>query len=333
MSSERPPFAVEPEVVAVLETLWRNDHAAYLVGGGVRDALLGLPGSDWDVATDARPERILAVFPGGTYENRFGTVLARGLRDHHLPARAPLRRSPPAGQRHLQQRHLRGPGPPRPDHQRHRVGPRSGDGGTAGGPCGRPGRPPGRLVRAVGDASRRFDEDALRLLRARAHRGQAGLHHRAGDMGGHGDPCRRYRVGLGRARLQRGQGHAGPGPAVASLPTAARVRHPGHCAAGTASARGRWRRGQARAVSCGRSTCSTQSRPGSPATSVWPGRPSWARSGLSAPVRRWSGCTSQGRDRDAVALLVDQARVDVRPGLGRCGRAPLHGPGATRSHR
>ena len=79
MSSERPPFAVQPEVMAVLEVLWRHGHAAYLVGGGVRDALLGLPGTDWDVATDARPERILRLFPGASYENRFGTVLARGL--------------------------------------------------------------------------------------------------------------------------------------------------------------------------------------------------------------------------------------------------------------
>ena len=63
----------------VLETLWQNGHAAYLVGGGVRDALLGRTVADWDVATDARPERILEVFPGGTYENRFGTVQARGL--------------------------------------------------------------------------------------------------------------------------------------------------------------------------------------------------------------------------------------------------------------
>ena len=64
MATERPPFPVETEVIAVLATLWQAGHGAYLVGGGVRDALLGIHISDWDVATDARPERILALFPG-----------------------------------------------------------------------------------------------------------------------------------------------------------------------------------------------------------------------------------------------------------------------------
>ncbi len=166
MSTERPPFAVEPEVLAVLETLWHNDHAAYLVGGGVRDALLGLRVSDWDVATDARPERILKVFPGGTYENRFGTVLARGLEittfrrehryaDHRRPdsvtfsddiyedlARRDLTINAIAWGR-------RGPAM-----AARLVDPADGQGDLRA-----------HLVRAVGDPSRRFDEDALRLLR------------------------------------------------------------------------------------------------------------------------------------------------------------------------
>lgn len=60
--------------MAVLQSLWDSGHAAYLVGGGVRDALLGKPVTDWDVATDALPERMLELFPTGHYENRFGTV-------------------------------------------------------------------------------------------------------------------------------------------------------------------------------------------------------------------------------------------------------------------
>jgi putative nucleotidyltransferase with HDIG domain len=43
----------------------------------VRDALLGRPADDWDLATDARPDRLLAVFPGAVYENQFGTVAVR----------------------------------------------------------------------------------------------------------------------------------------------------------------------------------------------------------------------------------------------------------------
>ncbi len=57
--------------------LWAHGHAAYVVGGSVRDALLGRAADDWDLATDARPDRLLAVFPGAVYENQFGTVAIR----------------------------------------------------------------------------------------------------------------------------------------------------------------------------------------------------------------------------------------------------------------
>jgi len=67
-------IAAPAAVHGVLDALWRGGQAAYLVGGGVRDALLGRAVIDWDVATDARPERIIEVFPAGRYENRFGTV-------------------------------------------------------------------------------------------------------------------------------------------------------------------------------------------------------------------------------------------------------------------
>ena len=48
---------------AVLETLEAAGHPAYFVGGCVRDALLGRPVHDYDVATSARPEEVTALFP------------------------------------------------------------------------------------------------------------------------------------------------------------------------------------------------------------------------------------------------------------------------------
>ena len=60
-----------------MERLWAHGHAAYVVGGSVRDALLGRAADDWDLATDARPDRVLAIFPGAVYENQFGTVAIR----------------------------------------------------------------------------------------------------------------------------------------------------------------------------------------------------------------------------------------------------------------
>ncbi len=53
-------------------------HAAYVVGGVVRDALLGRPASDWDLATSASPDEVRAVFPDSAYENAFGTVGVHG---------------------------------------------------------------------------------------------------------------------------------------------------------------------------------------------------------------------------------------------------------------
>jgi tRNA nucleotidyltransferase (CCA-adding enzyme) len=68
-------------VESLLERLWAHGQAAYVVGGSLRDALLGRRPADWDLATDARPDRILAIFPGSTYENRFGTVAVREADD------------------------------------------------------------------------------------------------------------------------------------------------------------------------------------------------------------------------------------------------------------
>ena len=65
---------VPASVRALLETLWRNGHAAYVVGGSVRDVLMGRPATDWDLATSALPEQTEALFERTLYENRFGTV-------------------------------------------------------------------------------------------------------------------------------------------------------------------------------------------------------------------------------------------------------------------
>ena len=48
---------------AVVATLREAGHHAYLVGGCVRDLLLGRAPKDFDVATDAHPEAICALFP------------------------------------------------------------------------------------------------------------------------------------------------------------------------------------------------------------------------------------------------------------------------------
>jgi tRNA nucleotidyltransferase (CCA-adding enzyme) len=167
VDSERPPFPVHRDVTSVLESLWQAGHGGYLVGGGVRDALLGLPVTDWDIATDARPERIMRIFPGSAYQNRFGTVLARGLEvttfrrdhryaDHRRPDSVTFSQDifEDLARRDLTINAIAW-GRRGPDAAPRIVDPADGQGDLEA-----------RLVRAVGDPDRRFDEDALRLLRA-----------------------------------------------------------------------------------------------------------------------------------------------------------------------
>ncbi|MFQ5676224.1 MAG: CCA tRNA nucleotidyltransferase [bacterium] len=49
-------------------------HEAYLVGGCLRDLLLGKEPKDWDIATSAKPEEVQRLFSDSVYENQFGTV-------------------------------------------------------------------------------------------------------------------------------------------------------------------------------------------------------------------------------------------------------------------
>jgi putative nucleotidyltransferase with HDIG domain len=62
----------------VVSKLRAGGHQAFLVGGCVRDLLLGVAPKDFDVATDARPQRIVELFPGsGQVGAHFGVVLVR----------------------------------------------------------------------------------------------------------------------------------------------------------------------------------------------------------------------------------------------------------------
>lgn len=53
---------ISPNTLKVLYRLHKHGYEAYLVGGGVRDLLLGREPKDFDVATDARPEEVRALF-------------------------------------------------------------------------------------------------------------------------------------------------------------------------------------------------------------------------------------------------------------------------------
>jgi len=60
----------------IVQTLRQQGFQAYLVGGCVRDLLLGREPKDYDVATSATPDQVMSIFPE-TYAvgAQFGVVL------------------------------------------------------------------------------------------------------------------------------------------------------------------------------------------------------------------------------------------------------------------
>ena len=166
------------EVWQVLQALEAKGHEAYVVGGCVRDSLLGLAPGDWDICTSALPEEVTACFPAKN-------VIATGIKHGMVTV---LR-----GGRALEVTTYRQDGPYHD--KRHPSGvvfvrllkedlarrdftvnamayhPRTGIADPYGGLADlRAG-----TLRAVGDARQRFEEDALRILRALRFAGRLGL--------------------------------------------------------------------------------------------------------------------------------------------------------------
>jgi len=153
---------------AVIGRLRAAGHQAWLVGGSVRDVLLGGQPKDFDISTDERPGRLLDLFPdAGLVGAQFGVVLVRDgrtqvevatFRSDHLYA---------DGRRPSE---VRFETDPREDVLRRdftinglMMDPATGEvldyvGGRRDLEA--------RLVRAIGDPGTRFAEDHLRLLRA-----------------------------------------------------------------------------------------------------------------------------------------------------------------------
>lgn len=62
------------EIIEIFKKFQNSNYKLYLVGGAVRDLLLKKEIKDWDFTTDAKPEEILKIVPQGYYNNQFGTV-------------------------------------------------------------------------------------------------------------------------------------------------------------------------------------------------------------------------------------------------------------------
>src|SRR3990172_11431118 len=67
-------FKIPTEIVNIAGNLQKAGYQTHLVGGCVRDLIIGREPKDWDITTDAKPEEIQRIFPDNVYENKFGTV-------------------------------------------------------------------------------------------------------------------------------------------------------------------------------------------------------------------------------------------------------------------
>jgi len=173
-SQQRPGLAHNVSVNSrelansVCETLLQRGHQAFLVGGCVRDLLLGRQPADYDVTTDAIPDRVSELFPDSIAVGaRFGVILV--LRDGAKVEVATFRRD--VG--YSDGRHPDGvvyAATPEDDVSR-RDFTINGllmrhDSGQVLDFVGGQADLRDRIVRAIGDPVRRFAEDKLRMLRA-----------------------------------------------------------------------------------------------------------------------------------------------------------------------
>ena len=67
-------FKLSKEVVDFMDVFKKNKFEIYLVGGALRDLLLGKDTDNWDFTTNATPDNILKLFPDSFYHNDYGTV-------------------------------------------------------------------------------------------------------------------------------------------------------------------------------------------------------------------------------------------------------------------
>jgi len=67
-------FDIPKEIKDLTLKLENAGFEAFIVGGCVRDLLIGKTPKDWDITTNATPEEIQNIFPESFYENTFGTV-------------------------------------------------------------------------------------------------------------------------------------------------------------------------------------------------------------------------------------------------------------------
>ncbi|MBI2029656.1 CCA tRNA nucleotidyltransferase [Candidatus Gottesmanbacteria bacterium] len=153
-------------VIKTISILKDNNFQAFLVGGSVRDLLMGKITQNWDFTTDCPPEEILKLFRNSFYDNKFGTVgipqenkqvfeittfrSEHGYSDSRHPDKVVWGKSL---EEDLSRRDFT-------------INAIAYDGGNITDPYHGQEDIKRKVIKTVGDPGQRFSEDALRLIRA-----------------------------------------------------------------------------------------------------------------------------------------------------------------------
>ncbi len=178
-------LTVPEEIGAIGTALNGAGFEAHLVGGCVRDFLLGREPKDWDIATNALPEDVQKLFPDSVYENAFGTVGIKTGSENSLYAVVEVTTYRTEGA----YRDMRHPDSvsfvktieedlARRDFTVNAMAMKIGEKMTVKDivdPFGGLADLKSKIVRAVGEPDARFTEDALRLMRAVRFAAQLGF--------------------------------------------------------------------------------------------------------------------------------------------------------------
>jgi tRNA nucleotidyltransferase/poly(A) polymerase len=176
-------IALPKEVLELMKKFQKNKFQIYVVGGAVRNALLGKQVDNWDFTTNATPEQIQKLFPNAFYNNVYGTVsipVVGTIHELSLPKTVfeitPFRKeSDYSDSRHPEKIEWAKTVEEDLSRRDFTINAIAYDGSKIFDPYNGRDDLKNKLIKAVGDPDVRFKEDALRLLRAIRFTSQMGF--------------------------------------------------------------------------------------------------------------------------------------------------------------
>jgi len=171
------------EAIELLNVFKKNSFQIYIVGGAIRDLLLNKLVDNWDFATDATPEQIQKLFPDSFYNNTYGTVSINVRANQDSPLQesilfeiTPFRKeSDYIDLRHPEKIEWAKTIEEDLSRRDFTINAIAYDGKNIIDPYHGQQHLEQKLIVAVGDPDKRFNEDALRLLRAIRFTSQLGF--------------------------------------------------------------------------------------------------------------------------------------------------------------